>query len=108
MTIRILGTLMRIQIDNPGLVDELVSYLRECRCELEGIHRTSFEALPPAAATDPHLARLQLDGFLWAWAARHPEATISVHESARPGRRDPDLMESVSGHASLDVRNNVR
>lgn len=74
---------MWIQIDNPALIDDLSSYLRECSCDVDGVRRTSLNASPPAAALDPELARLQLDGFLRAWAVRHPETTLST-TGARP------------------------
>ena len=99
---------MRIQVDNPDLIDEFLSYLKECSCEVARIRGTSFDAYAPAAATDPGLAKLQLDGFLKAWAVRHPEAVVSVHKRlARQASSRTDLTESVSCNVLRKERSEV-
>jgi hypothetical protein len=71
---------MRIEIDDPALIDDLLGNLRDCQCEFDSVRRGSIVASAPADATDPSLARLQLDGFLRGWCSRHPEVHVRVGE----------------------------
>jgi len=94
---------MLCKIDKPDLIDELSSYLKECACRLEIVGGRAVEVFGPAEATDPQLARIQLDGFLRAWTARHPEAPVSVRDPVgEPKHSPPGLMESVGGETVFD------
>jgi hypothetical protein len=76
---------MRIEIDDPSLIEDLLSYLRDCQCELNTVRPHWVDATPPAAASDPPLAQLQLAGFLRTWKARHPQAAIRVVDRSASG-----------------------
>jgi hypothetical protein len=61
---------VRIRLQNPALLDELVAALRagECTCEVEGEDVCVVSAAPGA---DERERQLQLVFFLRAWALRH-------------------------------------
>jgi len=78
---------MRIEIDDPTLIDDLFSFLKGCQCDVAAVRRRSIDASPSAVAVDARLATLQLEGFLRAWQALHPGVKVRVRERVTLERR---------------------
>jgi hypothetical protein len=70
---------MRIEIDDPEMIDDLLGFLKGCQCNAVAVRRQSIDALPAAVAINPRLAVLQLEGFLRAWQAMHPGVRVRVN-----------------------------
>lgn len=68
---------MRVQLADPTLVAELLSFLERVRCVVRKLRSDVIEvALPEAGSADQ--ARLELELYLLAWRALHPNADASV------------------------------
>lgn len=62
---------MRVELSDPSLADDLVSFLRgaQCRAERAGAGALAVDlpdSLPPEAA------RLELEAYLAVWQTQHP------------------------------------
>jgi hypothetical protein len=67
---------VRVEIDDPELVFDLVGFLKACQCEARQLRGPLVDASPPALDTE--LGKLQLEGFVHAWSAQHPGVTVHV------------------------------
>jgi hypothetical protein len=76
---------MKVKIEDPSLLSELVDYLRRCDCTL-GFNDGLLEVRPrqlPIAASLWH-EELELDSYLKVLSAFHPGARVElVHERRR-------------------------
>lgn len=68
---------MRIELNDQAMIDDLRTFLVDCSCKLE-VRGNVVYASPPALQHDGKLGRLQLDGFLHAWRALHPEVDLRI------------------------------
>ena len=62
---------MNVEISDPSLADDLVSFLRRARCEAEHEEDGALAVSLPAAVPEP-VARLELEAYLTAWQSLHP------------------------------------
>jgi hypothetical protein len=58
---------MRILLNDPSYVDDLVAYLRRCECSAEVVGRGVVEAMPPHAELEHSYLRMELDAYLRVW-----------------------------------------
>jgi hypothetical protein len=63
---------LRIQLNDPKLVDDLIQFLARCDCGPREIGESAVVAVPRTGAGDPALSRVQLDGYLRVWSSMHP------------------------------------
>jgi hypothetical protein len=77
---------MRIEV-HPAAREELVEFLRRADCEAraEG-ERTVVVEVPDALGEEQ--ARLEVDLYLKAWQASHPDVDAHMLETPRPGVED--------------------
>jgi hypothetical protein len=59
--------LMRILINDPAYVDDLVAYLRRCGCSADVVGRGVVDATPPHAELELSYLRMELDAYLRVW-----------------------------------------
>ncbi len=62
---------MRIRINRPELMHDLVAALCGGDCDCEPVDERTL-AVTHTTAADEHEARIELTFFLRVWAARHP------------------------------------
>jgi hypothetical protein len=68
---------MRIRINEPRLLPDLMAYLRDCDCVVEPVSPTEIAVEIPAAPT--HLAaRMEVRVYLTAWRIRNEGATTEI------------------------------
>jgi hypothetical protein len=62
---------VKVEVSNPELVDDLVSFLRRARCSAE---RSGRETLTVSLVDAPSedLARRELEAYLATWQTIHP------------------------------------
>ena len=76
---------MRIQVD-PEAREGLIEFLRRAHCEVRSDgDETLIVEVPDALGEEQ--ARLEVDLYLKAWQASHPQADVEAHvlESPHPG-----------------------
>jgi hypothetical protein len=62
---------MKVEISDPSLADDLVSFLRRARCDAEHEEGGELAVSLPAALPEA-AARLELEAYLNAWQSLHP------------------------------------
>jgi hypothetical protein len=62
---------MKVEISDPSLADDLVSFLRRARCEAEHAEGGTLAVNLPASLPE-EAARLELEAYLTAWRSLHP------------------------------------
>jgi hypothetical protein len=62
---------MKVEISDPSLADDLVSFLRRARCEAERAEGGTLAVSLPASLP-VEAARLELEAYLTAWQTLHP------------------------------------
>jgi hypothetical protein len=62
---------MRVEVSDPGLADDLVSFLRRARCQAEHAGGGTLAVSLPGSAPEV-AARLELEAYLTAWQSLHP------------------------------------
>ena len=65
---------MKIAIDPPELLDDLLETLRRAGCDAEKIAPGVIEAGSPAPFLTHHQARREIGFYLAVWRARHGDA----------------------------------
>ncbi|HET7855031.1 MAG TPA: hypothetical protein VFL41_01095 [Gaiellaceae bacterium] len=79
---------MRIHVQ-PDAVDDLLDYLRRANCKAEvGPDGTVIVEVPDAYGEEQ--ARMELDLYLKAWQASHPDAEAHLLETPRSGVEDAE------------------
>jgi hypothetical protein len=63
---------VRIQLNDPELVDDLIQFLSRCDCGPREVGESAVLAAPRTGADNPALSRVQLDGYLRVWSSMHP------------------------------------
>ncbi len=74
---------MLIHLSHPALAGSLVTFLERCGCRSREAGRATVEAQPSVEAVDPHLARLQLDGYVRTWSLLHQGVEVTVQSRER-------------------------
>ena len=69
---------MTILLSEPGLVDDLVAFLRRCHCSADAVSARAIEAVPPHNNTDFAYRRMELDAYLRVWREMHPGVTAEL------------------------------
>ena len=64
---------MRVDISDPALAGDLVTFLQRACCEASVTEEGAIEVAMPSVPDDA--ARLELDAYLQAWQALRPGAT---------------------------------
>ena len=67
---------MRIRLSDPGLVDDLLAFLREKQCVAEQVRADTLDVRLPEAK-HPDAASLELDLYLRVWEAIHPGVHVT-------------------------------
>jgi hypothetical protein len=67
---------MRIRLSHPGLVDDLLAFLREKQCVAEQVSADTLDVRLPETRR-PDAASLELDLYLRVWEATHPGAHVT-------------------------------
>jgi hypothetical protein len=68
---------MRVRINDPALLDDLIAYLRSAECVAEPAGRDTVDVGVPRATSDEQGA-LELGVYLATWRAMHPGAQADV------------------------------
>jgi hypothetical protein len=71
---------MLIRLEDPALVPDLLAFLERVRCAVGRPRGNVLEVCVPEAPT-PEQARLELELYLLAWRALHPDAAASLVSS---------------------------
>ena len=66
---------MRVELSDPTLVDDLVSFLRNARYEAEQADGQTLSVEPPASVPQ-ELAKIALEESLAAWQTLHPGVRV--------------------------------
>ena len=66
---------MEIEVSDPDLVEDLISFLRRARYQAEAREYGTLAVEAPASVPEG-LARLSLEESLAAWQARHPGVRV--------------------------------
>jgi hypothetical protein len=67
---------MRIRLSHPGLVDDLLAFLREKQCVAEQVSAETLDVRLPETER-PDAASLELDLYLRVWEAVHPGTHVT-------------------------------
>lgn len=62
---------MKVELSDPSLADDLISFLRRARCEAEQAERGTLAVTLPDSLPE-EAARLELEAYLTAWQTLHP------------------------------------
>ena len=62
---------MKVEISDPSLAEDLISFLRRARCEAEHEEGGELAVRMPGALPEV-AARLELEAYLTAWQSLHP------------------------------------
>jgi hypothetical protein len=62
---------VKVEISDPTLADDLVSFLRRTRCEAERADADVLAVSLPESVPE-ETARLELEAYLAAWQSLHP------------------------------------
>jgi hypothetical protein len=62
---------MKVEISDPSLADDLLSFLRRAHCEAEHAGSGTLAVSLPASIPE-EAARLELEAYLMAWRTLHP------------------------------------
>ena len=77
MSIALSTAIMRVRLSDPALLPELVAYLRAIECVVEQVGPDELTVMIPRAPSDEQAAR-ELDIYLRAWQAMHPEVHADI------------------------------
>jgi hypothetical protein len=66
---------MRVELSDPDLVDDLVTFLRSARYEAEHTDEGTLAVRPPASVPE-ELAEIALEESLAAWQTLHPGVRV--------------------------------
>lgn len=70
---------MRIQINNPALLDDLVGFLRNRGCIVELVGERELDVFCLGSTRYDHV-RMELDLYLELWRAVHPDSEALIVE----------------------------
>ena len=73
------AVIMRVRLSDPALLPNLVDYLRAAECVVEEVGPGELNVLIPRAPSDEQAAR-EVDIYLRAWQAMHPNARAAIIE----------------------------
>jgi len=68
---------MRIELDNPASLDDLVGFLRSRGCVVELVGERELDVFCLGSTRYDH-ARMELDLYLQLWRAVHPDSEASI------------------------------
>jgi hypothetical protein len=68
---------MKIHVSNPALVDDLLEFLRRAECTATADEEGSIDVEVPAAYGEEQ-ARMEIDLYLKAWQAAHPDVEAQL------------------------------
>jgi hypothetical protein len=69
---------MRIQVSDPGPLDDLVAFLQRCGCSAH-VSGDAVEAHPPERPpVDPVYLWMELDAYLRVWREMHPGVSAEL------------------------------
>lgn len=68
---------MRVQVSDPRLLHDLLSYLRDCGCVAEQASPNEAHVSLPAALGERE-ARMELGVYVTAWRIRHEGVTADI------------------------------
>jgi hypothetical protein len=72
---------MRISLNEPAPLDDLVSYLRRCGCRADISGRQIVDASPPERPhVDKAYLRMELEAYLRVWREMHPDVRVDLLE----------------------------
>jgi hypothetical protein len=71
---------MKILLNDPELVDDLVAFLRRCECSVERVGSRVVDAAPPHEGPSFAYLRMELDAYLRVWREMHPGVTADLLE----------------------------
>jgi hypothetical protein len=71
---------MRILLNDPAYVDDLVAYLRRCGCSAEVVGRGVVDAMPPHAELEQSYLRMELDAYLRVWREMRGDVKVELLE----------------------------
>ncbi len=71
---------MRILLNDPSYVDDLVAYLRRCGCSAEVVGRGVIDAMPPHTELAQSYLRMELDAYLRVWREMRGEVKAELLE----------------------------
>jgi hypothetical protein len=70
---------MRIQVNNPALLDDLAGFLRNRGCVVEPVGERELDVFCLGSARYDHV-RMELDLHLELWRAVHPDSEALIVE----------------------------
>jgi hypothetical protein len=75
---------LRITLDNPAHVADLIDFLCRCECRVEAVGARAVEVNVPIRASDPprldpEWARMEIGAFLRVWQILHPDAQAHLY-----------------------------
>jgi hypothetical protein len=71
---------VRVRINEPGLLSDLVDTLSRACCHVERIDENSIEIGSPSPILTPDQARKEIRLYLVLWRARHPDVLLTVED----------------------------
>ena len=75
---------MKIELNKPALVEDLRAFLQRADCEAEPDGDSALSVAVPDAYGEEQ-ERLELELYLKAWQATHPDVEAHLLETPRPG-----------------------
>jgi hypothetical protein len=66
---------VKVKLSDPALADDLVAFLRRAHCEAEREENGTLAVTLPDALPE-EAARLELEAYLTAWRALHPDVLV--------------------------------
>jgi hypothetical protein len=71
---------MRISINRPELLEDLVESLRRCSCDVEPVSERTLDVGSPSRLLTEEQARNEVAFYLAAWQIRHPPVRVTIEE----------------------------
>jgi hypothetical protein len=62
---------VRVEVSDPNFVEDLMASLRSAKCVVVRTSAVTIDVRRGWAIRD-EASKYELDGYLWAWEARHP------------------------------------
>jgi hypothetical protein len=69
---------VRVRINEPGLLTDLVETLSRACCHVERVDENGIEIGSPSPILTPDQARKEIGLYLILWRAKHPDVHLTV------------------------------